>query len=184
MKKCEICEVNEGTIRLTEVVNGTKTQRWVCEDCSEGQLQMISKLLSDFTVGGVASPPPEASTPPPAPVPENVDPLYMGEFPCEKCGMTHKELMKVQKLGCSDCYQAFEKILEATLRRIHGETQHRGKTPSEHKWSIEQLETRIASLEEQMDKAAKAEAYDKAAEARDQIKLLRVQREQLLKEQE
>ena len=181
MKICEICKTNEGIIRVTEVMNGAKTQRWVCEECSGDKLQMIGKLLSDFTVGGPASPGPGHIPPP---LPPQVDPLYMGELPCKTCGLTHEELVKVQKLGCPNCYEAFEKVLDATLRCVHGARQHTGKVPGKHTWNVKDLESRIETLEAEMDKAAKAEAYEKAAETRDQINNLRTQREELLKEQE
>jgi len=39
---------------------------------------------------------------------------------CENCGMEFGSFKKTGKLGCSECYTAFDKQLGAVIRQIHG----------------------------------------------------------------
>ena len=49
---------------------------------------------------------------------------YLGTIPrrkqCEKCGMTLDEFLKAGKVGCSNCYTAFDEKLNPLIRRLQG----------------------------------------------------------------
>ena len=46
---------------------------------------------------------------------------------CPNCGMSFQDIRRLGKLGCSECYQVYAQELEASLRRIHGNSQHLGQ---------------------------------------------------------
>jgi len=90
---------------------------------------------------------------------------------CPKCGMSFEEFQSSGKLGCANCYELFQNRLDPLLKRLHGSTRHHGKVPGtiekERNKSME-----IERLREQLDEAIKNEEYEKAAQIRDEIRLL------------
>jgi protein arginine kinase activator len=90
---------------------------------------------------------------------------------CPKCGLTYSDFKKIGRLGCGDCYITFKKYLGPLLKRIHGSSQHVGKSPLKvtkvlkKKIDLQELRNRLQKLIEQ-------EAFEEAAKLRDQIKEL------------
>ena len=101
----------------------------------------------------------------------DVYPVYRNEIRCKKCGTSYSVFQKNGRLGCAECYKAFSVPLEATLRQIHSNSEHKGKIPSSasneilKKRRIEELKTEIA-------KAVNSEDYEKAAELHKELKKL------------
>lgn len=105
---------------------------------------------------------------------------------CPGCGSTVEELMKMGKLGCPQCYDAFP--LKGFISHMQGgataqgEIKHVGKVPK--RWKKEQeakeqerlrnvpLDFRITSMKLKMDLAAKKENYEQASIFRDALALL------------
>jgi len=48
---------------------------------------------------------------------------------CRNCGLTYDDFRKFGRLGCDECYNAFKVQLATLLKKIHGSSQHLGKTP-------------------------------------------------------
>ena len=88
---------------------------------------------------------------------------------CPNCGMSLNDIMNTGRLGCSECYTAFEKELEPTLRRVHGNSEHVGKVPARGGEKV-MVKKKIEHLKQQLQQAVAAENYEKAAEIRDTIK--------------
>lgn len=87
---------------------------------------------------------------------------------CGSCGLTLEQLRRKGRVGCEQCYTAFDQYLEGLLERMHGSCEHRGRTPgvdaddAERRREIE--EARVA-LQEAVD----AEEFERAAELRDRL---------------
>lgn len=154
--KCDKCG-KPATVYLTEIVNGQKTQKHLCEDCaaSEGITVKanvpISQLLEEFilqTAGG----------------------QQLSEMQCDVCGLTFKDFRQQGLLGCPNDYEVFSKPLDSLLQRAHdGATQHIGKVPP-YADSEQTRQASILRLRAELRDAVTAEDYEKAASMRDRIK--------------
>ncbi|NLK38822.1 MAG: hypothetical protein GX303_01050, partial [Clostridiales bacterium] len=90
---------------------------------------------------------------------------------CNLCGSSYADITKTGKLGCSRCYSNFEAELNPTLRTIHGNVRHIGRSPKQFREKSDK-QHRIERLKEQLAKAIQVEAYEDAAKLRDQIRQL------------
>jgi protein arginine kinase activator len=88
--------------------------------------------------------------------------------------MVFSDIKQTGKLGCSQCYKAFDTELEPTLRRIHGNSRHVGKIPLRGGQKAF-LKKELDQLKSKLQQSVKEEKYEQAAEIRDQIKLLEKQ---------
>ncbi|MCX5703514.1 MAG: UvrB/UvrC motif-containing protein, partial [Candidatus Omnitrophica bacterium] len=90
---------------------------------------------------------------------------------CASCGLSYADFKKVGRLGCADCYNTFKKYLAPLLKRIHGSSQHFGKSPLK---VTKQLKKKIdmQELRAKLQKAIELEAFEEAARIRDQMKEL------------
>lgn len=163
---CEECKEKPATVHLTQMYNGKKVETHLCESCAsnkgaiimDGKLSIPNLLGSflghNFNIHGITSAPNSVS--------------------CPHCGMNFGDITHTGKLGCADCYQAFDQTLEPTLRRIHGNSQHIGKVPARGGGKV-LLKKKIDELKTQLQEAVAAEQYEEAAEIRDSIKELEKQ---------
>lgn len=156
--KCDKCD-NTATIHLTEIVDGAKIEKNLCEKCamSEGITVTanipISKLLEDFVLQTSA----EAG---------------QADLKCDVCGMTFAEFRQQAVLGCPNDYNAFEPALGPLMERAHeGARQHIGKVPR-RAGSDQKKQNALLRLRAELKGAVGAEDYERAAELRDRIKEL------------
>jgi protein arginine kinase activator len=144
--------------------NGQKSEMHLCPSCAakKGALMFdpsqfnIPNLLGGFLGGnqalqgaGLANPTTQAT--------------------CQNCGVRFMDIRNTGKLGCPNCYQAFEDELESALKRIHGNSQHTGKIPL-RSGEKTRIKRQVEDLKEQLQSAILAEDYEKAAEIRDALK--------------
>ena len=159
--KCDHCE-RPATIHLTEIVEGEKIEKHLCEDCAskEGITVKsnvpISQLLESFilqTSGEESGAEPD-------------------ELRCEVCGIGYNEFRSQGLLGCPNDYDAFEPLLVPLLARAHeGASDHIGKVP--HRASATQKRhNAVLRLRAELKAAIGDEDYERAAVLRDQIKEL------------
>jgi len=173
---CELCHMRPARVHFTNIVNNQKVEMHICEQCANEKAQLsfafpsfpanlnglITELLGfDIDSGSSAK----------------FQNQYLGTIPrrkqCEKCGMTLDEFLKAGKVGCSNCYTAFDEKLNPLIRRLQGSVKHNGKVPANvaKKASANQ---KIEELKEMLNRAIEREEYEKAAEIRDKIKSLEV----------
>lgn len=84
------------------------------------------------------------------------------ELKCPKCGMTYSEFSRSGRLGCPECYKAFEQQLSAVLRQIHQNPVHSGKIPQNVRGTLGK-KRKLELLKSQLSEAVKNEDYEKAA---------------------
>ena len=88
--------------------------------------------------------------------------------------MTYEDFRKVGRLGCAQCYTTFKRSLGSLLKRIHGSPIHLGKSPAKLvKPSTAKAE--LAELKRKLGKAIEKEAFEEAAQLRDQIRRMEQQ---------
>ncbi len=154
---CEDCRKNQATVVITVTAGGDITTRHLCQECmkkmetsfAQGDVQgFLSSLLSLI------------SAQPKGP-----------SLTCSGCGLTYAEFQRTGKLGCAQCYHDFAEELSPLLSRIHGRSQHAGRTPANQP-PAPSLEGSIETLRERMEKAVLVENFEEAAKLRDEIRAL------------
>lgn len=156
--KCDNCD-RQATVHLTEIVEGEKLEKHLCEVCaaSEGitiQTGMgIGQMLEDFIM-------------------HTEHAKQLSELVCDRCGMSFLEFRHGGLLGCPHDYDAFSSALEPLLLRAHeGASHHTGKVPA-HAGSDEHRQNELLRLRSELKQTVQAEEYERAARIRDQIKEL------------
>src|SRR5215212_7035068 len=158
--KCDNCN-KPATVHLTEIRNGKKIEKHLCEQCAAASEGLpvkahtpINELLTNFVMAhsGLQK---ELGT------------------SCEHCGITWAEFRQHGLFGCERDYDMFEKDLTPLLQRAHeGATHHVGKVPARRGGSGVPMKKSvdIAKLRKELQRAVEAEDYEKAAKLRDAIR--------------
>lgn len=161
---CDLCGKNEATVHLTEIIDDQTRELHLCEGCAQekgasaAQEFGLADLLAGLTdigskLGGKRVP---------------------GEEPvaCAQCGMTYEGFRKSGRLGCAGCYQTFRSTLAPLLKKIHGSAHHVGRIPAARGKKTEQAVNPLKELRARLKEAIAAEAFEEAAQLRDQIRAL------------
>ncbi|MFH1046325.1 MAG: UvrB/UvrC motif-containing protein [Candidatus Omnitrophota bacterium] len=160
---CNICHKNEATVHLTEIIDNQITELHLCEECArEKGAQMEQHFgLSDLLAGL-------------ADLGQQFEMVGKTESKCPNCGLTYEDFRRVGRLGCSECYQAFQESLSVLLKRIHGSTQHLGRTPERKAQppAEEKKQSESEVLRAKLQRAIKMEEFEEAAQLRDKIRTL------------
>jgi protein arginine kinase activator len=160
--KCDNCN-KTATVHLTEIRNGKKLEKHLCESCAaqEGmpikQHTPINELLTNFVLAhsGIQK---EAAV------------------ACPQCGITWAEFRQSGLLGCEHDYELFERELTPILQRAHdGANHHTGKTPARRTGAgaaaaTARKQVDLSRLRRELAKAVETEDYERAAKLRDQIR--------------
>ncbi|MBE3599071.1 MAG: UvrB/UvrC motif-containing protein [Limnochordaceae bacterium] len=162
---CERCGIRPATVHKVRIENGVKTELHLCEECARetGELHFGPSpfgatfedlMKSFFDLPFMEAPSAEA----PARAPTR----------CPNCGLTWSDFKRLGQLGCSQCYDTFQRELGPVLRRLHGATEHAGKRPGQHGESVRRRQ--LERLREELREAIASEQYERAATLRDQIR--------------
>lgn len=157
--QCENCGNEDAVVQLTTVKENEMRVLHLCQSCAadkgvESGATGGALPLADFLAQmgkGVAE-----ETP--------------GLGACPSCGLTPGQLKQSGRLGCSQCYGHFEQHLRGLLRRLHGATQHVGKTVTPRSAEEQDRTARVESLRRSLQRAVDAEDFEHAASLRDQIR--------------
>ena len=160
MLKCDHCD-NEATVHEVTLRGGVRFERHLCEQCARntGLTPQHAASLSELLPKSIAA---QAVVAPAA------------AAVCPACKMTFAEFKQTERVGCPECYKAFESQLAPLLERAHeGGTHHCGKLPasmrSEGMPASDRAE-RLGELRRQLEDAVAAEQYERAASIRDEIR--------------
>lgn len=159
--QCDHCGDNEAVIHLTQIVDNEMSTFHLCEACAsekglEPDAATVNFPLTDFLAqmgreGGLG----------PATAED-----------CTYCGLTLDDFKKTGRLGCPHCYVTFDAHLRGLLRRLHGGTQHLGKVYLPPDPTEADRQRRLSGLRRKLDRAVEGEDFERAAELRDQIRVL------------
>lgn len=167
---CQKCKKNEATVYYKENINGHVTEYNLCPECAaelekNGVLHLDSRaedlfgermfdfspLISGFFGGALGA--------------------GRTEKRCPVCGSTFADIAKSGHIGCPECYNVFEKELSSTVNQLHGAAKPTGRSPKRF-GEKHQREEKIAALKAELQKAIGEQAFEHAAELRDEIKAL------------
>jgi len=159
---CQICKTRPAKVHYTEIVNQSMVVMNLCIECAEEKGTEVQKSgsygLGDLVAGLI-----DTSV--------EADAERISKVRCPTCGYQYSDFKRIGRLGCPDCYDAFESQLIAVLRHVHGSTQHAGKKAGK-KSERHALRERVAELREELSLAIRAEDYERAASIRDEIRAL------------
>lgn len=167
---CQDCKNKEAQVHFTQIVNNEKTSLSLCKECAAARgfhspLDNMPFPLANILSGLAAD------------LPNKYQAREADDLKCETCGLTFEQFTRQGRFGCGDCYKAFRNRLEMIMRKIHGNSLHRGKQPefvagevdSDMPLSIKEEER----LQSELEKAIKEEEFERAAEIRDKLKALK-----------
>jgi protein arginine kinase activator len=160
--QCQICNKNDATIHLTEIVDGIRTEMHICEQCAvEQDIAVKSHIpINELLTNLLAVQPSDDELAGPS----------ERELVCPDCGFTLAQFRKEGVLGCPRDYEIFEKTLLAIIEKAHdGKTTHCGKIPLKTPGNTKK-QMELLNLRQQLDAAVQSEDYELAAELRDRIK--------------
>lgn len=167
--KCQKCGKNEANTHITKIINGEKTEMYLCENCAaeSGELASFNSgfenEFQNFFSGFFG------------------EPFFGGSKAglsaetakrCPVCGSTVSDITDRGRFGCSDCYKTFADYLLGPLKQIHGGNRHTGKIPKRAGKGIRR-EAQIDKLQSDLNLAVMNQDFEKAAELRDKIKDLK-----------
>ena len=162
---CDDCKKNTACVHLTQIMNGEKIDKQLCEYCAQKYGDLVftdsnSFSVNDFLQGlfsnsNYATPQPQSKG-------------------CDNCGMTYNDFTGSGRLGCSECYKFFDKKLIPLLRRIHGSAEHSGKIPKRSGGKME-LRNKIKMIRKDLEAHIAAEEYEMAAQLRDEIRKIEME---------
>lgn len=171
---CQECNERPATLHFTKINNGEKTVFHLCERCAQEKgdtfiMNAGSAFSFNHLLAGLLSMEDAFK-------PAQQTPLYHEEIKqCSECSMTFKQFVEVGRFGCARCYEAFEDQIKPILRRLHSSNYtHNGKIPARIGGDIH-LRKNIEQLKQQIIDLVSHEEFEKAAEIRDQIRLLEKQ---------
>ena len=155
--KCDVCARREARAVIAMVVNGKQTTRRVCAKCI-ARLQRGDAYAAQMALLSTM---------------EAADQHQV----CPSCGRTVADLIRSGHVGCAACYRALDGILSVLTSRMNGAPPAEEKAPQElPDPSSDSKAGRIATLRDEMFAAVNAEEYERAAQLRDEIRLLEQER--------
>lgn len=169
--ECQECQKRPATLRFTQVINGNKTEKHVCEVCAkekgyitypEEGYSLHNLLKGLFNVESTHLSKHQGQSFQPS-----------KDLHCQKCGLTFTEFQRRGKFGCATCYDVFSARLDPIFRRVHsGNIKHHGKIPKRKGGSLH-LKKQIEQYQDKLRKLVEDEAFEDAAKVRDKIKALK-----------
>lgn len=162
---CEECRERPATVHVTQVTNGDRTEKNLCEICARamGELEIMGMGPGSFNINSLlaglmnleqAAPTPKARG-----------------LACPTCGSDYRRFAEGGRLGCADCYQTFNRQIAPLLKRIHGNPVHQGKLPSRGAQAMSR-KRQLLQLRNELKLMVDQEQFERAAELRDKIKEL------------
>ncbi len=165
---CQECQRNEATIHIVKQFNGKQVEMNYCEECARKKDELdftfesqfsLHKLFASMLNQGLI---------------DNRETQAAAGRQCPACGLTFAQFSQVGRLGCSECFSAFEDKLKPILRRIHAGCAHSGKVPVKVQSRVKAIRE-IDQLKETLQEKIQNEEFEEAALLRDRIRALESQ---------
>jgi protein arginine kinase activator len=162
---CQICGKNPAVLHFTQIVENKMSEYHLCEVCAEekGFTEPVKPFKEKFDVAAAFAGMINSMT--------SNEEERVGSVQCPRCGMLYSAFKETGRLGCAECYNAFQFQLRPLLRRIHGDTRHKGKAPARDGQTVSRAR-QVQRLYDELQRAVAREEFERAAEVRDEIKRL------------
>jgi len=162
---CDNCKERDAIINLTQVEHDSKVTLHLCEQCAQQKGVETGGAVLKSPLGNFLGALGKGA----ALVPAAADGVR-----CPACGSTLRDFRDSGRLGCDQCYVAFDGHLRDLLRRLHGSSQHVGERyemPGEAGGNSDPRSS-LLELKAQLRRAVEGENFELAAELRDRIRVL------------
>lgn len=158
---CQNCQQKPANVHFTQIMNNSKVDIYLCEQCANeiSHAEFVSPFGFNDLINGLFS------TQLKQEVPETLK--------CKNCGMEYEEFLKSSRVGCAQCYQAFQSKLDPIIKRLHGNAEHHGKVPVRVSSKVS-VPDEIEKLKQLLNQSVLREEYEEAAKIRDRIRALEV----------
>ncbi len=158
---CDQCHERDAVLNLTQIVENAVTQLHLCEKCAaergiETTVAMPKHPLGDFLQA----------------VQEQAVQLPGDATRCSHCGTSLRDFRASGRLGCAQCYGAFEQSLRDLLRRVHGSAKHVGRRYEVANPRLLERDAQLSVLRDRLQEAIQSEEFETAASLRDQIRTI------------
>jgi protein arginine kinase activator len=158
---CDQCHERDAVLNLTQIVENAVTQLHLCEKCAaargiETTVSMPKHPLGDFLQA----------------VQQQALEVPGDALRCAYCGTSLRDFRATGRLGCAQCYAAFEQSLRDLLRRVHGSARHVGRRYEVPNPALLERDAALGELRERLQQAIQGEEFETAAALRDQIRTL------------
>lgn len=158
---CDNCKERDAVVQLTQIVPEGKTLLNLCEKCAaekgvQTTLTMPKNALGEFLLA----------------VQKQLPSVAADSARCSSCSSTLRDFRTSGRLGCANCYSAFESSLRDLLRRVHGNSRHAGRRYRAPEGGPVEGASALAELQDRLRRAVENEQFELAAELRDRIKVL------------
>jgi len=168
---CQDCKKNSAQVHFTQIVNNEKLSLSLCKDCATARgfhspLDNVPFPLAEILSNLTTSLPEKGSA----------KDKSLEKLKCEACGLTFGDFTRKGRFGCGQCYRTFRSRLEGIMRKIHGASLHRGSIPKYEGEVTENLPIPVKEeerLETELRKAIESEDFERAAEIRDKLRLMK-----------
>lgn len=148
---CDDCKNKPAAIFFKEVLADKTVELHLCEECASKRGLLVTKKLSPLEILHRLLRQKSAQD---------------EKIICPGCYMSLAEFKRVGRFGCGQCVNTFDEHIKHLIKQIHQSDRHVGrKSGSGAKQGLE-----IYKLREKLKKALENEAYEDAAEIRDQLK--------------
>ena len=169
MTTCQSCHEREAVVHFTQLTDGVVTTVHLCSRCAAEQGVADAAASVGSPLGSFL-----AALGPLVPEP---DPTEAGPAAgaCPECGATLADIRASGRLGCATCWTVFDQPLRDLLRRLHGSTRHLGEwdqdpASADTAGSTHRVAHERIRLREALREAIAAEAFETAAQLRDELR--------------
>ena len=157
--KCEICGLKDAVIHIRQIQKDLMHELHICEECAQ-EKGLIKEEDSELPIANLLSGLLEG---------KDLTSATEVKDACPGCGMKVSEFRKQGKLGCPQCFLAFEKDVRSIVSQMAARPRHTGKLPRtlvvEHAAAVEG-----EGLREGLKEAIEREDYELAARLRDKLR--------------
>jgi protein arginine kinase activator len=157
--KCEICGLKDAVIHIRQIQKDLVHELHICEDCAQ-EKGLIREEDSELPIANLLSG-----------LLEGKDVVGAAEVKdsCPRCGMKASDFRKQGKLGCPECFLAFDKDVRAIVSQMAARPRHSGKLP--RTLVVESSAgAEGEGLREELREAVEREEYERAARLRDRLR--------------
>lgn len=162
---CQECRRNEANIHIIKNVDGKQSELNLCEQCARKKEELDFSFEPQFSLHKLFASMLGQS------VRGSREEMTAAAMQCPSCGLTFAQFGQIGRLGCSECFSAFEGRLKPLLRRIHGSCIHSGKVPSRAQNRVNILRE-IDQLKEELQVKIQGEEFEEAALLRDRVRAM------------
>ncbi|MCK4526562.1 UvrB/UvrC motif-containing protein [candidate division WOR-3 bacterium] len=139
--KCDLCGKNNAKYKYYEVNSNSIKELNICGECAK-------KKGIDFTLKVSKSP--------------------TKNIICPGCGLKFSSFKKNNRLGCSECYNAFHSKLKVIFKQIQPDITNRGKKPIKDV-RVLSMKKELRELQRNLEDYVNMEKYEEAVQIRNKI---------------